>query len=98
MNACYAIPWTEYERGWGQRPDGTTFCKTKEIAEEISRKAYEGRGDTVADEYTNPGTITLMEVSPALYNKVQEDGSFFLIRGDPMKWAATPEVGTPYAA
>ena len=29
----FEIEWTEYERGWGQRPDGYTYHPTEQIAQ-----------------------------------------------------------------
>lgn len=46
MTKLFAMGWTEYESGWGSRPDGFTLYKTKEAAkkhilESEKNKKYE---------------------------------------------------------
>jgi len=53
---AWAIQWTEYERGWGCRPDGTSFHKTKKSAQEFIRQYWKRQPGGVPDEYTSPGT------------------------------------------
>lgn len=72
--ALYAIYWTEYERGWGQRPDGITYYTSKESADESYNKAFEDRGGGAPDDYTNPSKPVLVEVSEALYYNVYTNG------------------------
>jgi hypothetical protein len=43
--AVYAVEWTEYERGWGQRPDGISYHRTKEDALTFT-KQYESVSKT----------------------------------------------------
>lgn len=77
--ALYAIRWTEYERGWGPRPDGVTYYTTKQKAEESYNKAFEGRQGSVPDDYSNPSDPFLVEVSKALYDSVHSNGYIRLV-------------------
>lgn len=39
MNIVYRCVWTEYEKGWGSRPDGVTYALTEEqLKTEIKRQ------------------------------------------------------------
>jgi len=73
LYAVYKIEWTEYERGWGSRPDGVSYHKTKALAEQY-RQEFIGKQPSgpVPDEYTSPGPVTLVEVDKTLYNHVQK--------------------------
>lgn len=72
LYAVYAVDWTEYERGWGQRYDGTSLHKSKEAAEKAVKDydAKNNNADTVPDCYTKGGRPYLKEVSKAVYDKV----------------------------
>lgn len=70
MNALYCISWTEYERGWGSRPDGITLHRTKEDAEEFAYTYLHknNKSNYVPDIYSIPnGDAKLIEVSEALF-------------------------------
>jgi hypothetical protein len=72
--AIYAVDWTEYERGWGQRPDGKTYHKTKELAD-IYCTEYEKKYNnekTVPDCYSKPGKPYLKEVSKEVWDEIQK--------------------------
>lgn len=77
MLAAYAINWTEYERGWGTRPDGHTLHATKEIAQKYRSDFLSKRpgGNYVPDEYSQPGDPFLTEVDEATHAELQEKGS-----------------------
>ena len=49
MNAAYQIEWTEYERGWGPRPDGKSYHKSKKDADEFITDFY------AKEKADNPG-------------------------------------------
>lgn len=74
--AVYKVEWTEYERGWGQRPDGTSYHKSKEDAikyiQEYDKK-YNNE-PSAPDCYTKGGSPHLAEVDKKLYNKVMKEG------------------------
>lgn len=70
--SLYALDWTEYERGWGQRPDGTTYYASKEeaqIAADDYNKKYNNE-PVAPDYYVMPSKPYLAEVDEATYNKV----------------------------
>ncbi len=72
--AVYQVNWTEYERGWGQRPDGTTYHKTKELAEKYIQY-YDNKynsGTSVPDCYTRAEPPVLVEVSKEIFDEVQK--------------------------
>lgn len=60
-DAVWRIDWTEYERGWGSRPDGSTYYETKAEADAAHDKAIEGRGVVAPDYYVNPSRPYLSE-------------------------------------
>lgn len=63
---AYRIDWTEYERGWGQRPDGSTLHLTKEDADAYIKEYWDGMPDRslgVPDEYSAPGTPRFVEAT-----------------------------------
>lgn len=74
--AVYAVSWTEYERSWGQRPDGVSLHKSREDAEKyISDYDKKFNNEpSVPDCYTKGGTPKLIEVSKAVYNEVMKKG------------------------
>ncbi len=79
MFALYATKWTEYERGWGQRPDGITLFEDRSTGEKHIEEHYAKRGNGPApDEYSNPSKLELVEVSENLYNEVMSKGSLWL--------------------
>jgi len=51
----FVLEGTEYERGWGQRPDGFVLFKDEEAADQYLRKIDRERRDAtfVPDEYTS---------------------------------------------
>ena len=43
MTKLFAMEWTEYEAGWGSRPDGFTIYKTKEAAKKHILEAEQNK-------------------------------------------------------
>lgn len=75
--AVYAIDWTEFERGWGQRPDGTTLYKNKSEAEShLKEDAESKKGTDVPECYSSPGKPYLKEVVKELYEKVMSSKGY----------------------
>ena len=71
LYAVYQVKWTEYERGWGQRPDGETYYPTKEAADKAIKDYWDSMPSGSAPEcYSSPGTPTLVEATKELYDKV----------------------------
>lgn len=62
MICAYQVPWTEYESGWGQRPDGNTLYLSKEAADAHIKKYWDQMPDGPAPAcYSSPGTPRLVE-------------------------------------
>ena len=75
VQSLYEIQWTEYERGWGQRPDGTSYHATLEEAEQYIKEYWEEQPDGSApDCYSSPGMPKLVEVSDEIMEAVEENG------------------------
>jgi len=78
--AVWAIDWTESERGWGQRPDGTSLYKSEELAkkhikEDTDRKS---KDKEVPECYSFPGKPYLKQVDKKVYDIVMAKGSSWL--------------------
>ena len=80
IQAAYKIHWTEYERGWGSRPDGTQVFKTKELAEQKIKEFFAKRKNDghVPDEYSNPSDPILFEITPEIAKRLEREDSFWL--------------------
>ena len=76
MYAVYEVRWTEYERGWGQRPDGVSYHKTRESAEKYvsDYDKKHNNENSVPDCYTKGSSPTLVEVSKKIYDEVKKNG------------------------
>lgn len=48
---AWRIDFTEYERGWGSRPDGFTLYATKALADEAFRAHWDAYPDGEAPDY-----------------------------------------------
>jgi hypothetical protein len=71
MNVVYRVNFTEFESGWGQRPDGYIMAKTKEIAIKVIRD-IESMGSYSC--YTRANTQPyLFETTDEIYKDIQED-------------------------
>lgn len=58
QNDFVRMDWTEFERGWGQRPDGTSFHSSREefssfLKDFLEKEAQRNPGG-VPDEYSRP--------------------------------------------
>ena len=79
MKTVIRIDWNEYERGWGQRPDGTSLHRTPEIAEEFVKSFWEKNSEEKApDEYSAPETGRIVEVSDALYERTLAENTIWV--------------------
>jgi len=73
MFAAYKIEWTEYECGWGSRPDGYSYHATKELAKAYVDDYWKDMPKETPDEYSRPSEPVLEEVSEELFNKIQNE-------------------------
>lgn len=73
MEKMVIIEWTEYERGWGCRPDGCSIHADAQSAQSYVNAEYAKRDrNYVPDEYSNPTDVNFMFVNdPALIEKVK---------------------------
>lgn len=66
MHAAYAVQLIEYERGWGQRPDGYYIFNSKSSADAFINSEFSKRtAGPVPDYYINYRGIGLQECSLA---------------------------------
>jgi hypothetical protein len=78
IRAVYQVDWTEYERGWGSKPDGYSRFLTKEAAAAMIQKNHEaneaGRkpGQGAPDYYVQASEPFLVEVTEEEYEKLLE--------------------------
>lgn len=72
----HVIEGTEYERGWGCRPDGLVAFKSKEDAEAwiASYNARHNTAKTAPDEYTVYNYLGIRECSQAVLTDVMQKG------------------------
>ena len=62
----YVFSWTEYERGWGARPDGISFYRTKEAALEHKKRVQTLTDPTYFTVTDQPEPI-IVEVTKSTY-------------------------------
>lgn len=77
----YVKTYTEYERGWGCRPDGASFHLTAEAArdyaDDYNRKFNNEK--QVPYEYTKPDDgVYTAEVGDVMYEQIQKKGHWLL--------------------
>jgi hypothetical protein len=69
--------WREYERGWGDRPDGYTLHLNEEgrerFVKEFLRKQDARAKGRIPDEFSKPDGAQNVTVSVALYAKVRSE-------------------------
>lgn len=83
MATAYRVNWTEYERDWGMRPDGSTLHKDKATAEQYIKDYWDrmpdrGPNGEVPDEYSAPGEPHPVTVDAEKMALLEEKGSFWL--------------------
>ena len=66
MANLWMFTWTEYERGWGQRPDGCSIHATREDALQFVKdywaKERASDGGVVSDEYSREDSKEPQEI------------------------------------
>lgn len=68
-----AINWTEYERGWGCRPDGWTVYKTMNAALAVVRDDIDEKLKTdggVPDDYSVPSKPFVIRLDKKTHDKL----------------------------
>lgn len=61
---------TEYEQGWGSKPDGVAFSKTKEAFEKYYKDLVERETYEIFWRYTEPVEVTMDDET---YDKIVAD-------------------------
>lgn len=85
--SVHVIEGTEYERGWGRRPDGYVAFMSKDAAEMYIANYIERNhpvGSSVPDEYTVYEYIGLKECSQAFAKLVRQKGQHHFNRKSEM--------------
>ena len=65
MKTVVRVDWTEYERGWGQRPDGYSLHASVKDAKDYIKTYWDtmpDRSKGVPDEYSAPGEPYAVDV------------------------------------
>lgn len=89
MKTAVRVDWTEYERGWGTRDDGTSLHRDMEAAQAFILKLTGDRSGPVPDEYSSPGEPRIVEVNDELHAYLQHETNYwFSVR----KWPTAEEV------
>ena len=77
MRLVIKVPWVEYERGWGQRPDGYSLhlnvSDAHNFINEYWAKQPPREGGMAPDEYSAPEHTSawdIVEVTDETYEKV----------------------------
>lgn len=92
MKAAVRVDWTEYERGWGSRPDGTSLHRDMETAIAFIRERTAHHTQAVApDEYSAPGEPRIVEVSETMHEHLQHHFNFWI---SPRTWPSSEEIRT----
>lgn len=71
MYWVYQIEWTEYEPGWGCRPDGKSYHASKEDADLYIASQRASASKSTSSDYSRPGTPNLVEVDKATFELVK---------------------------
>jgi len=69
--AVIQVEWTEYERGWGQRPNGYSYHLDKGAAKLYIDEFLAGMPPQAPECYSAPGTPTMVWVDPVFALMVQ---------------------------
>lgn len=81
MPVAVRVCWTEYERGWGSRPDGVTLHRDEKEARRYIKDYWDRQPPAVngraPDCYSAPGQPELVRVSEEEYERLQREGSFW---------------------
>jgi len=65
--------WLESERGWGSRPDGSSYHLNMNDREAYIEEYWDRQPDSTPDEYSRPeGKPTLVDVDKKLYKEIKK--------------------------
>jgi|CXWL01.1.fsa_nt_gi hypothetical protein len=86
--------WTEYERGWGQRPDGASLHVSEDVAKKYIKDYWDRQPKKVPDDYSKEDQSTPMKVkvSDQLFEQISKTGSLMLWQGEFNKLRTAEEI------
>lgn len=72
MSEVIAMTWTEYERGWGPRPDGASLHSSQEDMNSFIKEYWARQPKGVPDEYSKEdGVPVYLDVPEELFEQVK---------------------------
>lgn len=85
-HVAFVVSWTEYERGWGCRPDGTSVHTDEAEADRFiagyNERLKQLNGNSVPHEYSDPTKVGILEISPDLDAELAKTPSIWLAVND----------------
>ncbi len=82
VHAAYRIDFTEFESGWGQRPDGSKLYASKADAEagsdEFVKQQREYLKGNPGGDYSVPGTPYMVEITKEEADRLAAEGSYWV--------------------
>lgn len=72
LNLAFIVATTEYERGWGSKPDGIICFASEKHADEFIAEEHANRTDTVPDCYNTYEKIGYKEVLSNVLPQIAE--------------------------
>lgn len=74
MKTIYVLDWTEFESGWGCRPDGIQVFTSYEELEKILESDRKKRKESISfmSEYSIPTSKTIIEIDTKDFNKIKK--------------------------
>jgi len=74
ISAVAEVEWTEYERGWGQRPDGFSYHRSIAEANEYIDAYWVKQPKETPECYSSPGRPQLVQVNDVFELLVEGKG------------------------
>lgn len=75
VRVSYVVEMTEYERGWGQRPDGYMAFLTEDAANEYITEQTKDRTGSAPDVYVNYSKVGYRETNPKFLTSIKKSPS-----------------------
>jgi hypothetical protein len=73
----FVVEMTEYERGWGSRPDGNLAFVSEDAAKKYVQKQTADRTGPAPDEYVAYDLVGYRECTPAFFQKLKDNSRGF---------------------
>lgn len=78
VRVSYVVEMTEYERGWGQRPDGYVAFLTEDAANEYIAEQTKDRTGSAPDVYVNYSKVGYRETNPKILTSIKKSPSKYM--------------------